>query len=350
MPEAGTGTGGRVSQGRFAFVVPVVHPGGRKVQDYAVVERALRETLRSYAAQTHDDTVIVVVCHKVPDWADLVRDKVRFITIDPHPRFEANVHDVQIDKGLKYALGSIYALSVEGAAFVMLADGDDFVRTDLAARAFEADLGVHDGFIVREGYNVLVSVAGEKFRILQALRVQDFDRTCGTCRIFGRAGLARALARLDGGILSWADRMTVAGDGPAIRPDPALLDHLWAVAAPVAEDHWGTIRVLGRHLRQGRVFDFVPVFEPLAAKACGHGNHDGPSRGDVRWSGVLGCAGRSEFIARFGLAGGNVEVGGFDAGSWIQGTAAGGFNRARRLLNVRFAYEKEHATGLKPQG
>lgn len=340
--------GGAREGNRFAFLVPLVHPGGRKVRDYSVVERALRETLRSYTAQDHPDVVVIVICHRVPAWAGEVRERVRFIRIDEHPRFAANVNDVEIDKGMKYVLGAIQALAVEGAAYVMPVDGDDFLRTDLARHVLARDLGPHDGFIVRQGYNALVQVAKDRLRILQVFRVQDFDRTCGTCRIFSRAALTRAVGKLDPGLLARSDGLVPEGDGQVIVPDPALLDHLWQVTQPVTTDPWGTIRLLGRHLRQGGAFDFVPLTEPLAAKACGHGNHDGPSSGEVRWSGVRGVADGPEFLRRFGIAEGAIELAPGGTGLWARGTAIGAFNRLRKRLNLDFSYEKQHALELRP--
>ena len=334
--------------GKFAFVVPVVHPKGNKVSDYSVVERALKETLGSYTRQDAQNVVVIVVCHRIPAWADEFRGRVRFIRIGPHPRFEANANDVQIDKGMKYALGSVLAISVEKASFVMLADGDDFVRADLARYIFSRDLGDHDGFVIRQGFNALINVTQDRFRIVQLFRMQDFDRTCGTCRIFSRTALARELERLDPDILTWGDKLTLSEDGLEISPDSTVLDHLWKITEPVTNELYGIIRILGRHDRYGRVFDLLPLSEPLAGKACGHGNHDGPERGGVRWSGVRGCASGTEFVERFGLTGGTIEVGGVEPGLWLRGTAVGAFNRVRKLLNIDFSYERKHAMGLKP--
>jgi hypothetical protein len=333
--------------GRFAFVVPVVHPGGKKVSDYAVVERALKETLRSYTRQDHGDAVVIVVCHRLPAWASEFRGSVRFLRIETHPRFDANVNDVNVDKGMKYVLGSLSAMA-EGAAFVMLADGDDFVRTDLASRVFSRTLSDdRDGFIIRQGYNAMIGVEETTFRVQQVYRVQDFDRTCGTCRIFSRASLARTLERLEPGILGWGDRL-VAADGLEIVADAALLSELWEVTAPVVRDPTSTIQAFGRHDRQGSVFALQPLFEPLAAKACGHGNHDGPRRGGIRWSGVRGCADGAVFLEQFGLAGGDIALGRVEPGLWLRGTAFGALNTLRQRFNIRFGYEKRHALGLKP--
>ena len=333
--------------GRFAFLVPVVHPGGRKVSDYGVVERALRETLRSYTAQDHPDVVVIVVCHRVPAWAGEFRERVRFIELAEHPNFTANANGVEVDKGMKYMLGAIHAIAVEKAARIMTADADDFVRRDTARFILSQDLGSHDGFIIREGYNALVNVRPDTLRIVKVFRVRDFDRTCGTCRIFSPEGILPSLAKLDPDILALGARLAPDADG-VIRPDKTVLDHLWAITAPVANEHYETIHLLGRHSRQGRGFDFLPLFEPLAGKACGHGNHDGPSRGEIRWSGVRGVADGQAFLESFGLRGGAIELGGPEPALWARGAAIGALNGLRKALGIDFGYEKQHALDLKP--
>lgn len=345
---------GATGKGKFAFLIPVVHPGGSKVSDYGVVERALRETLRSYSSQTHADVVIVVVCHRLPAWAAEFRARVRFVVLGEHPHFAANANDVEIDKGTKYVLGALQALVAENAAYVMPVDGDDFLRIDLAEHVLARDIGGHDGFLVCEGYNALIRVKPETFEIVQTFRVHDFDRTCGTCRIFSRQAMIRAIERLDPGLLAMADRLVPAGagagEGQVITPAPKLLDRLWQATEPVTNDYWGTIRLLGRHIRQGGAFDLLPLTEPLAGKACGHGNHDGPSSGGIRWSGVQGCMETREFARQFGITGGAIEPGGLDRGLQVRGAAIGALNRVRRALGVQFGYERQHARWRKAPG
>lgn len=341
--------GGKSGGAKFAFVIPVVHPGGKKVSDYDVVERALRETVRSYGHQDYGDVVVIVVCHRVPGWAAEVAGSVRFVEIGAHPAFQANAHDVQIDKGMKYTLGSVLAIAGEGADYVMPADGDDYVRSDLVRRMFDADLGGHDGFLVTQGYNALITVAPDSFKIAQVLRVQDFDRTCGTCRIVSAAGMTRALETLDPGVMGWIDRMTPSSDGQVVRPEPSLLDDLWTATERMSREQFGVIRVLGRHDRQGRTFDLLPVTEPLTGKACGHGNHDGTRSGGVRWSGVLGPVDAGAFIEEFGLTGGRVEPGKSEPALWAQGATYGSLNRLRRALGIRLGFENRHVESQRPQ-
>jgi hypothetical protein len=325
---------------RFAFVVPLVHPGGKKVSDYAVVERALKVTLRSYTRQDHGNVVVIVVCHLIPQWANEFKGRVLFLELAAHPLFEANVNDLIVDKGLKHVLGSAFAIARENASFVMLADGDDFVRTDLARLVFSGSLQSRDGYVIRQGYNVSISVSDKTFRILQVLRVQDFDRGCGTCRVFTRTSLTRVLEMLDPKILAWASQL-VPTDGLTVSVDASVLTSLWDVAGPVAKDSNRTVQVLGRHVRQASAFDLQPLFEPLAAKACGHGNHYGPRRGGVIWSGVRGCVGRAAFLEQFGLKGGDIELGGFEPGLRLRGTGFGLVNRLRQQLNVRTRRARE---------
>lgn len=351
MPTDGKGEGAAkaAGRGRFAFLIPVVNPGGSKITDYGVIERALKETLRSYTSQSYGDVVVIVVCHRLPAWAAEFRARVRFIVLGEPAAgpFAPNATDVEIDKGMKYTLGAIQALVVEQAAFVMPVDGDDFLRTDLAEHVFGRDLGSHDGFLVCEGYNALVRVKGQGFEIAQTFRVHDFDRTCGTCRIFSRRALTRAVDRLDSGLLALADRLVPGEDGQVIRPAPELVERLWQATEPATSDYWGTIRLLGRHIRQGGAFDLEPLTEPLAGKACGHGNHDGPSSGGVRWSIVQGCIDNRDFARAFGITGGAIELAGVDWRLRLRGAAIGAFNRLRQALGVQFGYERQHARWRK---
>lgn len=355
MADAMVETTAGAPAGRFAFLIPLVNPGGSKVSDYGVVERALRETLRSYTSQTWDDVVVIVVCHRLPAWAAEVRERVRFIVLGEPATgpFAPNATDVEIDKGMKYALGALQAIAVEDAAFVMPVDGDDFLRTDLAAHVFGRALGSHDGFLVCEGYNSLIRVKPQGFQMVQTFRVHDFDRTCGTCRIFSRRAMAGALDRLDPGLLAMVDGLVPGGEttteagGQVIRPTPALLERLWQATEPAVNDYWGTIRLLGRHIRQGGAFDLEPLSEPFAGKACGHGNHDGPSSGGVRWSIVQGCIDNREFARAFGIEGGTIELDRVDWRPRLRGAAIGAFNRLRQAIGLQFAYERRHARWRK---
>lgn len=68
-------------------------------------------------------------------------------------------------------------------------------------------------------------------------------------------------------------------------------------------DESGFIRILGRHTRQSEHFHFRLLDQPLAAKSCGHGNHDSGYKGDiVHWGRIERLVDPDEALARFGLA------------------------------------------------
>lgn len=284
----------------FAFVIPVVHPDGRKVSDYGVVENVLRETLTSLCAQDHQNTKIVVVCHRAPNWADQCAPNVHFLTIGDHPAFAANRNHVQIDKGMKYTIGSMFAIDHLGASLVMLMDGDDFIHRGLAAKllADDAPQSGMDGYIIIGGYHALVQPISEGIAIRGVFEVEDFDRTCGSCRVFTASELVRHMQRL---IPDYARLSALLDAKNHSDISDVLIDHIDAVASGVDNQPDSLIRILGRHVRQHSFLDFLELNQPWAAKGCGHGNHDGRQRGDVHWYRITAVKRTGEFIKEFGL-------------------------------------------------
>lgn len=285
----------------FSFVIPVVHPDGKKIGDYNVVERILRETISSLEAQTHDDVNIIVVCHKKPEWADQCGDGVYFLVIGDTPAFAANRNHVQIDKGMKYTIGSVFAIDRLKADKVMLMDGDDFVHRDLANRlsADTAPSAGMDGYLITGGHHALVQPADSGFTIQAVYEVIDFNKTCGSCRVFFASELARHLQRFDPEI-SKIEPM-IPGGHVVDLPDE-VIEHVEATSSLEEEQPSSLIRLLGRHVRQNTYFDFAALEEPLAAKGCGHGNHDGRKQGDVHWARIKKLTNGKKFIEEFGLA------------------------------------------------
>jgi len=286
-----------------AFVIPVVHPEGAKVDDYRVVEAILRETVTSLLAQQRVRPHVVVVCHRRPSWSvDL--PEVRFLLLD-HPAFAANRNVVQVDKGLKYAIGIAYALAAWDPALVMPMDDDDFVRRDASAhvlRSLREGDGTEDAGLLTRGYHVVLRPGrdGRGFDVRAVFEVRQFHTTCGSCRMFHgdrlRALLFDALPELVGfGATDIADAEGV------VRRD--FLDAFLAVAEPLAPDHDGILNILGRHVEQERL-ELLPLDAlPLVAKGCGHGNHDGPRAGEVHWHQIRSVRRTRRFLERFGLSG-----------------------------------------------
>lgn len=293
------------ARNRLAFVLPVVNPGSDRVRDYEAVETVLRESIRSLTAQAHDEISVVVVGHRPPTWIPEADDRVRFLDVGDHSAFAANRNHVRVDKGMKYALGCLYAIGVERADLVMLADADDFVRADLARRLFAMLPAIDeaDGFLIRRGLELSIAASANRLTIKAAFEIDSFHRGCGTCRIFRAASLVQTLHRLDTTLFERATTLEAARAGHVVKPPGQLLDYLKHLTDAVRDDEGGAIRILGRHTRQAPHFRFLMLDEPLAAKTCGHGNHDSGYKGDiVHWRRIIRLADPEDVLARFGLA------------------------------------------------
>lgn len=314
---------------RTSFVIPLVHPLGKKVRDYGRVENILRETLRSITSQTSGAERVVVVCHRVPGWHAEFSGLVRFLSVGEHPGFSAGRNDVQIDKGMKYALGLQYAFTNHPAPYVMLMDGDDFLHRDFCrtVEEFMPDCPGRDGLIVTEGWNASLRPSGSGMFSEAVYRVSDFDKTCGSCRVFFCEPLRKNLetfcadlASLDG--TEMADR-----DGNiSARALGAVVEATDRISA--AGDSF--VRAIGRHVNQESFFDLSALERPLVAKGCGHDNHDGPRGGDIHWHRVVGVRDGFWLLRNFGLSGGAI-AGRVDMRSVVKGM----YNMIRNRIRFR---------------
>lgn len=285
----------------FAFVMPVVHPDGPKINDYKSVEAVLELTVRSLLRQSHSDVHVVVVCHRAPEWATELGKRVHFLTLGNLDGFEPNRSDVQIDKGMKYLIGSAFALDRLKATHVMLTDADDFAQVELVETLSGpgAPPPGRDGWIVTRGYHAALRKTQAGFQLLGTFPVREFDRSCGSCRIFLGASLEHQIAGVSEGILRLAEAMSPSD---VTQPVPlALASHVVEITLPVADQPDSLQRLLGRHVRQAPFLDLARVAKPLMAKGCGHGNHDGPRKGEIHWDRVTGVADSRRFAETFGL-------------------------------------------------
>lgn len=286
----------------LTFVLPLVHPDGEKVDEYGVVEAILRETLTSLTHQQGAEIRVVVVCHKAPAWRDDFALQVTFLTIGDHPGFAANHNHVQVDKGMKYVLGTWYALQHHAPALVMLMDGDDFVRADLSRTLLDRPdpTPFDDGFLLATGYHAALRPAAGGFLLEAALNVKDFNDTCGSCRVFRAQSLRKSILAFQPDLAGLKPGEMAGTDG-TLRKN--FIDRVTTAAEPLRNDQDGLIRVLGRHVRQKKHFDFARVTEALVAKGCGHGNHDGPKAGEIHWHKVTATTPPERFLHDFSLAG-----------------------------------------------
>lgn len=289
---------------RFAFVIPVVNPNSAKISSYQTVESVLRETVQSLLQQTYGDTIVVVVCHRIPEWAASLSDRVRFLDVGDHVTFLPNRNHVRIDKRMKYAIGSLQAIAVDDARFVMLSDADDSVRRDLAEMVRRSHTGrpESDGFLITRGVHAQIDWSRQWPAIEGTFEVVRFNKTCGSCRVFDAGSLLAALQTLDQGFMDFACDLGTPDSRGVTTPSSALLDHIDRLTDPIRHDERGIVRVLGRHTRQRDFFRFTILDEPLAAKGCGHRNHDGRRHGEVHWKRITGFVNPQKFIDDFGLA------------------------------------------------
>ncbi|WP_156760948.1 glycosyltransferase family 2 protein [Microbacterium karelineae] len=159
----------------LAFVTSLRHPDN--AADYGRVEELLRRTLRSIAAQTSDDYVVIVVGNRAPSFA--LPPRMRFVPVDFPPQPEPTKREerwetVVVDKGSKLGVGLLAAREYE-PDHVMVVDADDFVHRDLV-RWVGARSAESGGWLIADGWRYSSARgAGE--------RIDDLYRVCGTCYI-----------------------------------------------------------------------------------------------------------------------------------------------------------------------
>lgn len=159
----------------LAFITSLRHPDNSS--DYSRVEALLRRTLRSIAAQTSDDYVVIVVGNRPPSFA--LPPRTRFVPVDFPPQPEPKKREerwetVIVDKGSKLSVG-LLAAREHAPDHVMIVDADDFVHRDLV-RWVGAQPADATGWLVADGWRYSSARgAGE--------RIDDLHRVCGTCYI-----------------------------------------------------------------------------------------------------------------------------------------------------------------------
>lgn len=290
-----------VASKKTTFVIPIVHPSGKKVSDYSTVERILTETIASITSAAGNARVLVV-CHQVPDWHARFSDRVTFLNLADHWAFSAGRNDVRVDKGMKYCAAIWFALADHAPDFIVPFDGDDFVRHDFClatSTQLEKSLNV-DGLLIEGGYNVALAPRDDGFALMAALQVRAFDRTCGSCRVLRAAKLRSEILRMSPQLAEYG-LAGIVNDSFDFKPE--FLDVLVRDADPIAQDDDALIQVLGRHLRQEEFFRLERCPLDIVAKGCGHGNHDGPRAGEVHWNKLKGMTPNRRFLKLFGLSG-----------------------------------------------
>lgn len=203
-------------------VIPLIHPQHTSVTNYTHVETCLYHTLHNLLSQTIP-VKIVVVAHRIPQWAGQMSNKVHFITVQAEIfRFLKDLDDETIslhdihgdtpydvyftmrgqfhnkDKGLKYYIGWRYfSLLPTPPTFIGLIDGDDFIHTDVG-RYLESMPPNIDAGIVQQGYIMSILIEGGRTRKIPVRHLQpleDFSDVCGSNRFFRFSTFTRNLQR-----------------------------------------------------------------------------------------------------------------------------------------------------------
>lgn len=276
----------------FAFIIPIVHPDGKNVEDYGVVEDLLFLTTTSLLAQTHANIAVVVVLHRMPAWAnDKVDPRLHFLLLPEHPLCAVNTWPVGEDKGLKYFLALEYARRL-GCRAVMPMDGDDFVDISLV-RTVLAQEPTNEVLLITQGWFLALGNDEGPVQIDAAFENVRFHESSGSCRVFWMEPLVELLTEV-----------TDTPPDTLQHPDGTVTDEaiVWANAKPGhRQERLGLLQMLGTHVRQSEMFTPRPLKGPLAAKGCGHGNHDGPRAGGIHWTKLVGVRRRAKVMARLGL-------------------------------------------------
>ncbi|MGD1855062.1 MAG: hypothetical protein ACFB2W_12520 [Leptolyngbyaceae cyanobacterium] len=291
----------------FVFILPIVHPQRRNVSNYHHVEVALKQTLKSLQNQTYSDVKIIVVCCQVPDWAHQLNENIYFLDVSNSEIFSPDRNITKVDKGLKYILGILYAAANFQPSLYMLADADDYVNTQLADYALKSLSGTFgrkdiDGYLVDKGLQVEVDVSPEEqLEYKTAYLIKEFNTSCGTCRIFKQESLAQKLLEIDANIFQESKQWISNPLGVITKVPSELCTWLDGLCNDSYEEPWHVVNVLGRHIKQGKYFNFILFPHVGAAKACGHGNHDGPRSGGVNQKKIIGQLATSDFRKKFGI-------------------------------------------------
>lgn len=293
----------RRDKGTFVFVIPVRNPQDQKVADYSCIETVLHETVKSLIQQTYRHTHIVIVCHKIPPWSKSIGSKVTFLNVSDIPTFPPDENPVRVDKGLKYIIGILYAKHNLNPSLIMPMDADDYVNIKLASKLvnkgkFNKNL---DGYILKKGLHVNLEIAADYSVDYEAAYVvREFDRTCGSCRVFKTDALIKSIEIIDSDVVKrfslWPARSPNASVNVPIEP-VMWLSHL---TRPNFSNENSIVNILGRHINQDPYFKLLPLSLVGAAKGCGHGNHDGPKQGAIHKDKLVGKFSTQKFLRTFG--------------------------------------------------
>ncbi len=293
------------------IAIPVVHHLHTNVTDYPKVELLLKRTVYSCLQQRHVDPRIIVVGTKVPRWFPEDDPHLLYVDVGCSDQFAGKL-DVRLDKGLKYLLSLLLSEILFGDSRLMVtADADDYLHGDVcsAVNALDQKLAHKpiDGYIWTRGLNVLVRDLGDgNLDCTAAIEIDQFNKACGTCRVFRVDRLSRLADEKIHGIerlRDWLSSLHLETQGGPILSFPAELEaEMRAILVAENIGREDLVPVLGRHIRQRRIFKIRYLPWVGGAKGCGHGQHDGPNRGALHLRRKVRSIPIEDFLTSFGLA------------------------------------------------
>lgn len=294
----------RRDQEAFVLVIPVRNPQDKKVVNYSCIEAVLHETVRSLTQQTYSPTHIIIVCHKIPSWAGAIGNNVTFLNVSNIPAFLPNTNPVRVDKGLKYIIGILYAKYTLNPGLIMPMDADDYVNVKLASKLankgkFNKEV---DGYILKKGLHIKLQISADySVNYEAAYLVKEFDRTCGSCRVFKTDALMKSIKAIDIDIASKFSCWPLRSQNASVTVPAEPVMWLSDISQPHYLSENNIVNILGRHINQGAYFNLVPLAFVGAAKGCGHGNHDGPKQGEVHMDKSIRTVSAQQFCSDFGI-------------------------------------------------
>ncbi len=192
------------------------------------------------------------------------------------------------------------------------ADGDDYLHVDLcsAISALDHDLAHKpiDVFIWTRGLNVSLRDLGDSnFDYSSAIEIVQFNRACGTCRVFRVDRLSQLADTKIHGIerlRAWLSSLHLKARGGSILSLSSELET--EMRAISTAENFGKeeelIPSLGRHVRQKLLFKVRYLPWVGAAKGCGHGQHCSSERGAPHLHRKVRSVPVEDFLTSFGLA------------------------------------------------
>lgn len=291
----------------FAFILPVIHPDSVKVSNYEHLEIVLKRTLESLQRQTFTDIKIIVVCCKIPDFSKEIGDNIYFLNVADSTTFKPDRNIARVDMGLKFIVGILYAIEKFKVDLFMRVDGDDYVNSNLAKYAINSldrtlRSSTIDGYIINKGLQIEVQVNSKnEIEYGDTYFIRRFNSSCGTCRIFKQATLRAKLLEINSDIFSKSSHWLTACQDNAVAIPPEMPDWLDTISREHYLEEWHPVNILGRHINQSDYLNFANFPFLGAAKACGHGNHDGPREGRIHKDKMVGKLPKSVLESTFGI-------------------------------------------------